>query len=293
MEAVSLSNALFSKVQQRVLGLIFGRPERSFYMSEVVRAVRSRTGAVGRELSRLQRSGLVSVERIGNQKHYRANRNSPIFHELQSLVVKTVVLSEPLRQALAPWSDRIKAAFVFGSVAKGRETASNDIDLAVIGDELNYSDLYTALEDAQSALRRKVSPVFFSPKDWNRKASDTASFVSKMASQPKSLRFRLRASATVMSTGNSDVARISPRFSLRPAKRGEGAEVPKGPRRERGAFAPSGRHCGGVRVPARLYVDTDFHVGIELAQHRNEPIEGETLQPCLTHPGEVGRCEAG
>ena len=90
MEAVSISNALFSKVQQRVLALIFGHPERSFYTSEIVRSVDSGTGAVERELSRLQRSGLVSVERVGNQKHYRANRQSPVFKELQGLVVASL-----------------------------------------------------------------------------------------------------------------------------------------------------------------------------------------------------------
>ena len=100
MEALSVANALFSKVQQRVLALIFGHPERSFYMSEIVRNVSSGTGAVERELSRLQRSGLVSLDRIGNQKHYRANRGSPVFEELQSLVVKTVALTEPLGELL-------------------------------------------------------------------------------------------------------------------------------------------------------------------------------------------------
>jgi hypothetical protein len=154
MEAISLSNALFSKVQQRVLALIFGRPERSFYMSEIVRSVGSGTGAVERELSRLQRSGLVSVEHIGNQKHYRANRQSPIFAELQSIVVKTVALSEPLRNSLEPYSDRIRAAFVYGSVAKGTDTANSDIDLMVIGDELSYSELYAALQNVEEALRR-------------------------------------------------------------------------------------------------------------------------------------------
>ena len=184
-EAISISNALFSKVQQRVLGLIFGRPERSFYMSEIVRAVHSGTGAVERELSRLQRSGLVSVERIGNQKHYQANRQSPIFAELQSLVVKTVAMTEPIRKSLEPYSDSIKAAFVYGSVAKGTDTASSDIDLMVIGDELNYSDLYAALQNVEDALGRNVSPVFLSLKDWWRKASEKGSFVSKVNSLPK------------------------------------------------------------------------------------------------------------
>src|SRR3977135_1315721 len=135
MEALSLSNALFSKVQQRVLALIFCQPERSFYTSEIMRKGQSGTGAVERELSRLQRSGLVSVERIGNQKHYRANHESPIFEELQSLIIKTVGLTEPLKKSLEPYSDTIKTAFVYGSVAKGQDTARSDIDLMVIGDE--------------------------------------------------------------------------------------------------------------------------------------------------------------
>lgn len=185
MEALSISNALFSKVQQRVLALIFGHPERSFYTSEIVRRVHSGTGAVERELSRLQRSGLVAVERIGNQKHFRANRESPVFDELQSLVVKTVGLTEPLRKALEPYSKRIRAAFVYGSVAKGSDTAQSDIDLMVIGDELGYSALYSALQDAESILQRKVSPLFLSAQAWKRKASRKGSFVNKISAQPK------------------------------------------------------------------------------------------------------------
>jgi predicted nucleotidyltransferase len=184
-DAISLSNALFSKVQQRVLALIFGQPERSFYTSEIKRNVNSGTGAVERELSRLQRSGLVSIERIGNQKHYRANRQSPIFAELHSLVIKTVALTEPLRKSLEPYSDKIKAAFVYGSVAKGTDTARSDIDLLVIGDELSYSELYAALQNVENALGRKVSPTFLSPKDWRRKASDKGSFISKVNALPK------------------------------------------------------------------------------------------------------------
>jgi predicted nucleotidyltransferase len=184
-EPISLSNALFSKVQQRVLALIFGQPERSFYVSEIMRNVHSGTGAVERELSRLQRSGLVSVKRIGNQKHYRANHQSPIFAELQSLVIKTVALAEPLRKSLEPYSDAIKAAFVYGSVAKSTDTARSDIDLMVIGDGLSYSELYTALHSAEDALHRKISPMFLSAKDWRRKVSERGSFANKVNGLPK------------------------------------------------------------------------------------------------------------
>ena len=183
--AFSLSDALFSKVQQRVLALIFSHPERSFYTSEIVRNVNFGVGAVERELSKLEGSALVSIERIGNQKHYRANQASPIFEELRGLVEKTVGLAEPIKKSLEPYADAIKSAFVYGSVAKGADTAHSDIDLMVIGDDLNYSDLYTAVQNVESKLRRKVHPLFLSPGDWQRKTSDKGSVFSKISHSPK------------------------------------------------------------------------------------------------------------
>jgi predicted nucleotidyltransferase len=185
MTEPSLSNALFSGVQKRLLALVFGRPDRSFYTSEIVRELRSGTGAVQRELSRLQQSGLVSVEKIGNQKHYRANRESPVFDELRSIVLKTVGLTEPLRQALEPYAGRIKIAFVYGSVAKQTDTARSDIDLMVIGENLAYSDLYSRLHDTESVLGRPVNPTILGMEEWKRKRAQGNSFVEKLSSQPK------------------------------------------------------------------------------------------------------------
>jgi predicted nucleotidyltransferase len=182
---ISLSNALFSKVQQRVLALIFSHPERSFYTSEIVRRVGSGVGAVDRELSKLARSGLVSIERIGNQKHYRANQAAPIFEELRGLIEKTVGLAEPIKKSFEPYADTIKSAFVYGSVAKGSDTADSDIDLMVIGDDLNYSDLYTAAQSVENKLRRKVHPLFLSPGDWLRKTSENGSVFNKISRSPK------------------------------------------------------------------------------------------------------------
>ena len=172
-------------MQQRVLALIFSNPERSFYALEIMRNVRSGVGAVERELSKLEHSGLVSVERIGNQKHYRANQAAPIFEELRGLVEKTVGLAEPIKKSLEPYADAIKSAFVYGSVAKGADTAHSDIDLMVIGDDLNYSDLYTAAQNLESTLRRTINPLFLSLEDWQRKTSDKGSVFSKISHSPK------------------------------------------------------------------------------------------------------------
>jgi predicted nucleotidyltransferase len=180
----SLASALFSGVQQRLLALIFGHPERSFYTSEIVRQLQSGTGAVERELTRLRKSGLIAVERIGNQKHYRANPGSPIFSEIYGIIQKTVGLKEPLRRSLQDHADQIKVAFVYGSVAKKSDTAHSDIDLMVVGDDLVYSELYGALQKAEKLIGRPVNPTILDFTEWKNKR-DNSSFIQKVVSQPK------------------------------------------------------------------------------------------------------------
>jgi predicted nucleotidyltransferase len=183
--ANGLASALFSTVQQRLLGRIFSDPNRSYYLSEIVRDLHSGTGAVTRELARLERSGLVVVERIGNQKHYRANKNSPIFRELCGIVKKTVGLHDPLRDALVPFSNRVDFAFVYGSVAKGTDTARSDIDLMIVGDDLTYSDLYAGLHRAEEELSRSVNPTILDRIEWRKRREKKNPFLQKILSQSK------------------------------------------------------------------------------------------------------------
>jgi len=180
-----LADALFAKVQQRVLGVLFGNPRRSFYANEVIGLARSGTGAVQRELARLEAAGLVTVTRVGKQKHYQANASSPVFEELRALVLKTSGLADLLRGALAPVAQSVRAAFVYGSIAKGEDTAASDVDLMVISDRLTYADLFAALEDASGQLGRKVSPTIYSSKELSKRIKQDNAFVTRVLAQPK------------------------------------------------------------------------------------------------------------
>lgn len=181
----SLADALFSKTQQRVLGLLFGQPDRSFYATEVIGLVGAGSGAVQRELARLEQSGLVTVRRLGTQKHYQANPDSPLFVELCAIARKTVGLAEPLREALAPLVKEIAAAFVYGSVAKRQDTAASDIDLLVVSDSLTYADVFGALEPVQAKLARIVNPTVYSRKELAQRLKKRNAFVTRLLAQPK------------------------------------------------------------------------------------------------------------
>jgi predicted nucleotidyltransferase len=182
---LSLADALFSGTQQRVLGLLFGQPERSFYATELINLAGVGSGAVQRELASLSQSGLVTVKPVGNQKHYQANPASPIYDELCGMVRKTVGLAEPLRAALAPLAPQIKAAFVYGSVAKKEDTASSDIDLMLVSDTLSFADAILALQAATELLGKEVNPNIFTPQDFTKRLKEGSSFVSRVMAQPK------------------------------------------------------------------------------------------------------------
>lgn len=185
MNRLSLSDALFTATQQRVLGLLFGKPDQSFYTNEIARWAQVGKGSLVRELERLQRSGVLTVTRLGNQTHYQANPHCPIYGELLGIVQKTMGIAEPLRQALEPFSRQLSWAFVYGSIAKGHSNASSDIDLMLIGEGLHYSEVMERLMPLEEQLGRPLNPTLYTPRDWAAKFAAGNSFVVRVAQQDK------------------------------------------------------------------------------------------------------------
>jgi predicted nucleotidyltransferase len=180
----SLASALFSSTQQRVLGLLFGQPERSFFATEIIARLGAGSGAVQRELSKLADCGLLTVSMVGNQKHYQANPESPIYAELCALIRKTVGLAEPLRQALEPALPEIELALVYGSVAKGSATASSDIDLLLVSDTLTLEEVFRRLAGAESALGREINPTLYTADEFSRRLRNHNSFLARVLAEP-------------------------------------------------------------------------------------------------------------
>jgi len=183
---MSVADTLFTATQQRVLGQLFGQPDRSFYGGELI-AAGGGSGAVQRELARLQASGLVNASRIGNQKHYQANRDSPIFEELRGIVLKTFGVADVLRAALLPLASQLTVAFVYGSVAKGSDTAKSDVDVMLVGKDLSYVEVIDALAGAEKRLGRPVNPTLYTLAELRRKRAAGNAFLHRVLAQPRIL----------------------------------------------------------------------------------------------------------
>ena len=184
-QSIGLADALFTTGQQRVLGLLFGQPQRSFTVSDIIAATGAGSGAAQREVAKLLASGLVTMHPMGNQKRYQANAEAPIHAELVGIIRKTIGLAEPLREALAPLAGEITAAFVYGSVAKRSDTVGSDIDLMVLSDSLTYADVVGALHPVIEQLGRDINPTLYSRAELAKRINQGNAFVVRVLEQPK------------------------------------------------------------------------------------------------------------
>ncbi len=175
---------LFGNTRQAVLGLLFGHAEQEFYQQEITRAAGVNLSAVQRELRNLVKAGLVKSKRRGNRVYYQANRRSPLFGELQGIVLKTTGLADVLREALTPLQEKIQVAFVFGSLASGSATSESDVDLMVIG-EVGLRELAPLLPAVRDKLGREINPVTVQPREWADRLRDGNHFMEAVAREPK------------------------------------------------------------------------------------------------------------
>ena len=178
--ATSMADALFPRTRQRVLALLFGQPGRAFVMSELFTLAASGRGQVQRELERLVESGLVSTTIVQRQKSYQANPSSPIFGELSGIIEKIAGVADAIRAALAPLGARIPLALMYGSIAKGSDTAQSDIDILVVADGLGLEELFSVLQPAEERLGRRVSPTIYTRDEFLRRRRDGNAFLKKV-----------------------------------------------------------------------------------------------------------------
>ncbi|NJD88197.1 MAG: hypothetical protein FIB05_09295 [Betaproteobacteria bacterium] len=214
MARTSVADALFGKTRQRVLGLLFTAPDRGFYLREIIAHVGGGSSQVQTELARLTAASLLIREKRANQVWYRANPEASVFAELRGIALKTVGIATPLAEALRPASDGIRAALIFGSTARGEDTASSDVDLLVVG-SVSMADLSESLDRVESQLRRTISPVIMGRDEFAERRARHDHFLESVLSGPSVFVIGDQESLDGISPGTTQESRRKSRLSPR------------------------------------------------------------------------------
>jgi predicted nucleotidyltransferase len=175
---------LFGKTRRQLLAWLYGHPDERFYLRQLARQIGAAQGAMQRELKLLSQVGLVTRTAEGRQVYFQANRDSPIFRELQQLLVKTAGVAELVREALLSLSSDIRLAFIYGSGARGTLKASSDLDLLVVG-SAGFRAVVAALNDTQRLVGRDVNPTVYSTHEFVRKLRAGHHFLTTVVREPK------------------------------------------------------------------------------------------------------------
>ncbi len=184
MNDTLLCSGLFGKTRQAVLALLYGRADSSFYTKQVLDAVKIGRGTVQRELKTLTDTGISTREVQGRQVYYRANAQCPIFGELKSIVRKTFGVADVIRQSLATVTNKIRVAFIFGSIASGNEDKASDIDVMVVG-AISFGDVVDLISSAEEKLGREINSVVYPVAEFKQKVRDDHHFVKTVFESEK------------------------------------------------------------------------------------------------------------
>jgi predicted nucleotidyltransferase len=180
----NLSTTLFGKTRRAVLSLIYGHSDESFYLRQLARITAGGMGAVQREIKSLVKAGIIKRIEKGRQTYYQANPECPVFAELKSLIMKTAGMSDILKISLAPLAERIRVAFIYGSIAKGDEAGSSDVDIFIIGD-VTFNEVVEMLNPVQQTLNREINPSVYPFKEFKTKLAAGHHFLRSILEDEK------------------------------------------------------------------------------------------------------------
>ncbi len=181
---MTLAHFLLGQTRSSVLGALLLRPESALHVRELARLTGASPGSLHRELRALADQGLLLREEVGRQVYYRANLQCPVFEGLAGLLRKTAGMADIIRDALVPLAPGIQRAFVYGSMAQGKEHAHSDVDVMIVGD-VGFADAVLALSPAQARLRREINPTVLSATEFTKKLRQRSSFVAQVWDGPK------------------------------------------------------------------------------------------------------------
>ncbi len=155
-----------SKIRRGLLLLFLYNPQREYYINQAAKLINTSSGTAQRELEKLAASGILRKEKRANLAFFKANEKNPLYHDVKSIIAKTIGIEYLLKKGLDE-NDKIKFAFLFGSYVKGDLKPDSDIDLFVIG-AIKDSELHQLVTKVEEKIKREINYHFAGPEDFKK-----------------------------------------------------------------------------------------------------------------------------
>lgn len=172
-----------SKVRVKLLQLFLSSGDGLFHVREIVRRVEEEINAVRRELARMEKFGMVTSEWRGNRRLYRFRSDYGFFQQLLEMVAKSTGLGGAIvknKQKIG----KIKFAMMATRFARSMESASDEVDLLVVG-QITLPELQALIANEQLNREREINYSFMDDAEFQFRVRRRDPFILKVLIQPK------------------------------------------------------------------------------------------------------------
>lgn len=178
-----LAKLFGSEARVKVISLFMLNVSNEYYLREIAQKTGLAVRSVQRVVGNLVEIQILERESRGNSVYFRLNNKNLILEDLKAIFLKTVGLGDLLRDVLSQ-QQNIEVAFIYGSVAKGEETAESDIDLALIG-SISPKDSSAVLSELEDNVGREINATVFTSEEWGARLGSGDHFVTTLFREPK------------------------------------------------------------------------------------------------------------
>ena len=179
----SILDPLLTRTKQGLLAATILQPDKKWYFRELARQLHMQPSSIQRDLSALTEAGLLERHHDGNRVYYQAQRECPIFPELEQILIKTVGVVEVVREALKPVRKKIEIAFIYGSIASGKTRAESDVDIMIFGD-VGFEKIARLFHSIETQLGRQVNATVYTVEDLQRRLKQESHFLRTVLGSP-------------------------------------------------------------------------------------------------------------
>lgn len=179
-----LKSLIGSKTRQVLLSTFFNAPEKEYYTRQLASMHGMSVGTIHRELKNLIASEIFTVRNVGNIKLFSLNRKNPIYEELKNIIYKTEGIVKFVKNAISKVNG-IRVAFIYGSFAKGDERQDSDIDIFLIGDDIDEDALVISISNLEKKLFKEINYTRYTESEYKKEKKKKNSFILEVIKAKK------------------------------------------------------------------------------------------------------------
>lgn len=173
-----------SKLRVSALSWLLLHPDQRYYVRQLERILEVDSANLSRELSRLEKLGLLTSIVEGRQKYYRADTSCPLFPEIHELIRKDLDFPSLVRGSLALFLDRINTAFLVDTDSAGNSQGDREREIVVIG-RCERREVEEALIEIEDRYGYRLKVTSMTAKEWSRRLTSGERFAADLAARDK------------------------------------------------------------------------------------------------------------